>query len=313
MMLTVDIETDWGTEAVRGIEEALPRFLELLEQSGATATFFVVGELAPIVRRHVRPDGSHEVGSHGLTHRTLTRLPAVEVEREVRESKERLEEAGYAVYGFRAPFHRVPRSLPEILARCGYRYDASSGSEYPSLANRRAAVGRWPTRPPLARVSNATFRDGWTPFNLTWLRLLHPLAIRLVDPRAHHFSCHLHELIDGDGGWHRMPMLLRRIHSRNCGATAWSLLQRIMDLHESKFSSCIEFLTDGQAHRTPRRSRRRAGRSHGRLAPVAHGARRSRSRGRLPPRRRIGENDGARGPSLRPGPASLLHEERPDP
>ncbi len=228
VMLGVDVESDWGSGALRGLEEALPRFLALLAERGARATFFVVGELAERFRARVDPAGPHEVASHGLTHALLDRLDPDALRREVLGSKQRLEAAGFAVKGFRAPFLRAPRALASVLKDAGYEYDASAGSVWPDP---RALFSR--CREPrvedgLVRLGISTLRDRVTPFSLTYLRLYHPLGLRLVSPRARFFSCHLHELLDGGGGWQGLPRFLRRVHARNCGEPAWRILEDLL-------------------------------------------------------------------------------------
>lgn len=239
LLLTFDLETDWGTPRTRGIDEALPRLVELLARVQAHATFFVVGELAERVRPHLSPDGPHEVGSHGLTHTILTRLDERGVHHELLESKRRLERLGYRVRGFRAPFLRRPPRLREQLAACGYDYDSSDGSVWPSWQNRAHQAAPSPVR----ELPPSTLRDGCTPFSLTWLRLLHPLGNVMISPRARVFYAHLHELIEGDGGWHALPWPLRRLHRRAAGTIAWRIVERLIQ-SRTRFATCSEFLAE---------------------------------------------------------------------
>jgi hypothetical protein len=240
---TVDVESDWGSTEVRGIETALPRLLRLLHEHGAHATFFVVGELAEAFRRHVPPSSPHEVGSHGMTHRLLTRLDEAGVRFEVEESRRALQQAGYDVRGFRAPFLRCPRRLPHALLRAGYAYDASVGSVVPGLANLRASLGGSVVKSALPRLAVATLRDRVTPFSLTWLRLYHPLGVRWMPAAPAVFYCHLHELLDGasSAGWPALPRPLRRLHARHTGRVAWGLLETLLSRGRPVLS-CHELL-----------------------------------------------------------------------
>jgi hypothetical protein len=240
----VDVERDWGGAKTNGLSQVLPRLLRELDQRGVRATFFVVGELTAEFRRHVDPAGPHEVGSHGLTHRLLTRLDATELRREVEESKRLLEACGYAVHGFRAPFLRRPRGLAAALARAGYRYDASGGSVVPSFGNlctgRRGAAARGP----LVVLPPSTLRDRLTPFSLTWLRIYHPLGARLIPRTRAVFYCHLHELLERSVGWPTLPAPLRALHARRCGRTAWHLVESLLSLNRP-FVCCRELVGDG--------------------------------------------------------------------
>lgn len=236
-VLTVDVERDWTGSQTRGVHEALPWLLDLLAHHGATATFFVVGELAPLVRPMIDPDGPHEVGSHGLTHRRLDQMGPAQVWEEVRGSREALERAGYTIKGFRAPFFARPRDLDTHLARAGYAYDASAGRLAPSI--RRA-----PTEPAVrnGQISLSTLRDGRTPFALTWLRLGHPVVQALLPAAGDAvFCCHLHELLDGSQGWAALPWPLRRLHRRGSGRTARQILTSL--LTQRPATSCERALT----------------------------------------------------------------------
>jgi hypothetical protein len=239
-VFTVDVEGDWAGTGTRGIREALPRLIQLLDRHGATATFFVVGELATLVRGIVDPAGPHEVGSHSLTHPDLRKLPPGEVLHEIGESKRRLEDAGYAVAGFRAPYFGRPAGLGGALAAAGYRYDASVGSVDPF-----DWFGRRPEPAPdepLPVVPVGRLRDGRTPFGLTYLRLAHPASQLLVGDDPGTFYCHPHELVGASAGWARLPWGLRHLHRRNAGATAWTIVERLLARPDLRFVSCRELL-----------------------------------------------------------------------
>ena len=108
---------------------SVPRILELLDRVGVRATIFVIardaeGEAA-LWREAVKQ--GHEIASHSLTHPIpFASLPGPEIERELGESRRRLEDAiGQAVVGFRAPGWDVDHATLDAIARAGYRYDAS--------------------------------------------------------------------------------------------------------------------------------------------------------------------------------------------
>jgi len=239
-MFTVDVETDWCGDQVRGIQEALPKLIELLESSSATATFFVVANLSHLLTDCLPPSGPHEVASHGLTHQLLTRLSPPEIEREVIESKRILESQGHQVDGFRAPFFQAPAELSSHLAGAGYTYDASRGSVWPQPWQPFRASSNHQTTQGLPRVSTSWLRDGMTPFSLTYLRLYSPFGVRLISPRARLFYCHLHELVDDSEGWQQLAFPLRHLHQRNSGSNAWLILQQLFE--RFKFVSCRDFL-----------------------------------------------------------------------
>jgi hypothetical protein len=253
-IFTVDVEGDWAGRQTRGIREALPRLIELLDRHGATATFFVVGEVAELVRGIVDPAGRHEVGSHSLTHPNLRKVPPWQVLREIEESKGRLEAAGYTVDGFRAPYFGRPAGLGGALAAAGYRYDASVGAVHPF--RRRAATGAatatgTSVAEPLPIVPVGRLRDGRTPFGLTFLRLTHPASRWLVGSDPGTFYCHPHELVGASPGWTKLPWGLRQLHRRNAGATAWTIVEHLLARPDLRFVSCRDHLASLAAAPTP--------------------------------------------------------------
>lgn len=111
-------------------EAAMPRLLERLAAHGLRATFFVVGRDAAVHRTPIASlvAAGHEVASHSLTHPVgLAALDAATLEREIVESRARLEQAtGRRIVGFRAPSFDVDERVTATLAASGYLYDASS-------------------------------------------------------------------------------------------------------------------------------------------------------------------------------------------
>lgn len=125
----VPIDT-WDTFTSR-VERPTARILELLAEHGVQATFFILGWIA---RRHadlVRQIAAagHEIGSHSDLHRLIYDLSPEEFRDDLLRSKHILEDiTGTPVHSFRAPsFSITRRSLwaLDVLAECGFRYDAS--------------------------------------------------------------------------------------------------------------------------------------------------------------------------------------------
>jgi len=107
---------------------AVDRLLSAFESAGATATFFVVSEIAednPEVVERIAAAG-HEIGSHTHTHRLLTTIDREERREELQHSRELLESVtGQSVRGFRAPAFDLPDGYFTDLATAGYDYDSS--------------------------------------------------------------------------------------------------------------------------------------------------------------------------------------------
>ena len=74
--VTVDVEQDYHLreKSYRGVEEALPRILDILLHAGIRGSFFVAADVAqrfPDLLRRMLRDG-HHVGSHALSHSNPT-------------------------------------------------------------------------------------------------------------------------------------------------------------------------------------------------------------------------------------------------
>ena len=112
-------------------DDALPRFLDLFDQYGVRATFFVVGKdaLAPQNRRRLREvaERGHEVANHTYSHhQTFRALSAADKRHEIVEADKILSDCvGRRLEGFRAPGWGVDLTTLEILEDLRYTYDSS--------------------------------------------------------------------------------------------------------------------------------------------------------------------------------------------
>ncbi len=136
-LLTFDIE-DWFqstwdfdhpvTDRVVKNTESL---LEILQEHGVSATFFVQGYVArdfPNLVRSIDRCG-HEIASHGHSHRPLFSMDEKEFRSDLTQSLDLIEGiAGKKVIGYRAPDFSVRSSMPwffEVLHDSGILYDSS--------------------------------------------------------------------------------------------------------------------------------------------------------------------------------------------
>jgi len=118
---------DWPRRAGPRVDQ----ILQLLAEHGATATFFVLGWVAQrepdVIRRIAR--AGHEVASHGMSHRMITRLDPAQLLGELTDSRKLLEDlTGQPVLGYRAPTfsitHRTAWAI-DVLVEAGFVYDSS--------------------------------------------------------------------------------------------------------------------------------------------------------------------------------------------
>lgn len=140
--LTIDLEDWYQTELLRiapaewdemedRIEVGTELILELLDQHGVRATFFVVGQVArkhPGLVRKIAGLG-HEIGCHGDRHRAVNRLQPHEFRQDLRAARASIENVvGHPINSFRAPSWSISRSslwALEILADEGFTCDSS--------------------------------------------------------------------------------------------------------------------------------------------------------------------------------------------
>jgi len=159
--LTIDLE-DWyhgccalGQPLVpaeqRRVRQNTELILELLDQCGVHATFFVLGSVArqdpsliPIIAA-----AGHEISSHGYSHTLVPQLGPVAFRDELRRTAGVIaDQSGTLPAGFRAPQWSLGPKTPwamEILQQEGCLYD-SSYNPLPIVGNRRGPRAPFPIR-----------------------------------------------------------------------------------------------------------------------------------------------------------------------
>ena len=235
--LTLDVEGDFGTPALRGVDEVLPRLLDALEARAIRATLFVVGEVArarPAVIREAARRG-HVVASHAMTHPALSRCSLAAQRAELRDSRAALEDVtGAACDGFRAPYFDLPRGFGPVLAEAGYAWSSSKAPFSPVAGYRHLAQTRAPHR--LADSAVQEFPVPGLlglpiPEGLSYRRLFRPLArLSARPPRV--FYLHPYELLAQVEGF-ALPRWMRPFVTAGQGAVAEAILWRALDAWRS--------------------------------------------------------------------------------
>lgn len=139
-ILTFDIEDWWVYEKAglgdkvqwrKRLDGYLDSILELLDNRGFKATFFVLGkmvEYAPDVVLKIDRAG-HHIGSHSYSHTFLRNFDYAQAEEDTRKGIDAVEQLiGKKVTAYRAPaFSITPENkyMFEILHKCGIEIDAS--------------------------------------------------------------------------------------------------------------------------------------------------------------------------------------------
>ena len=113
------------------VKDNASRILEILEQVGCSATFFVVGSIAerfPGLIQRIASAG-HEIACHSYAHRETFTFSRDQFYEDTRRAKTVIEDAtGGRVLGYRAPSFSFTRHTPwafEVLAELGFSYDSS--------------------------------------------------------------------------------------------------------------------------------------------------------------------------------------------
>jgi hypothetical protein len=140
--LSLDLDNEWAYLRTHGdpawasypsyLDHVVPRALRLFGRRDLRVTCFVVGQDAALDYNReplgLLAEAGHEIGNHSLHHEPwLHRFSEAEVEHEVATAEELIEKAtGRRPTGFRGPGYSLSAATLRVLARRGYRYDAST-------------------------------------------------------------------------------------------------------------------------------------------------------------------------------------------
>src|SRR3990167_1550323 len=198
VFITIDVEQDCPPylSTVKGMEEGMPKLLDLFASENIAAPFFVTGQMAelfPNLMHRIVNEG-HELACHGHTHRRFDQMSYSEAEYEIKTAAAVLRQYA-SVISFRAPNLSFPDAYLPILIKNGFKID-SSIAKY--KISRRYKV---PVTPGLQRIIVSfcciCFR---LPFFLTRFRLknienlilfMHPWEFIDMSKTGIRFDCRL--------------------------------------------------------------------------------------------------------------------------
>lgn len=111
------------------VRRTLPRILEMLDETGIRATFFVEGLNATLYPEELRgiADRGHEIGCHGWRHEYWYGLSPEEESRLLERSVREMDELGVRPYGFRPPGGRLNPSSLSLLREQDFTYCSPAG------------------------------------------------------------------------------------------------------------------------------------------------------------------------------------------
>lgn len=142
--LTIDVEDYYQVSAFESlsppdswpgfesrVEGNTLRILDLLDEAGVKATFFILGWVADKCKGLAGEISkrNHEIASHGYWHRRVYTQTRAEFREDVRKAKTLLEDqVGMEIIGYRAPSYSISQESIwafDELAKAGYKYDSS--------------------------------------------------------------------------------------------------------------------------------------------------------------------------------------------
>ena len=140
--LSLDLDNKWSYMKTHGdsgwetfpsyLDILIPRVLKFLEERKLTITFFVVGQDAALEKNQLflksLAAAGHEIGNHSFNHEPWLHLYSdQEIESELARAEAHIEQAtGRKPIGFRGPGFSCSDATLRVLARRGYKYDAST-------------------------------------------------------------------------------------------------------------------------------------------------------------------------------------------
>jgi polysaccharide deacetylase family protein (PEP-CTERM system associated) len=120
----------WETFPLR-VHDNTHRILDILDNFGIKATFFVLGWIAerlPEMARQIHRRG-HEISCHGYSHELVYKIGPDKFRADIRRAKVLLEDQiGERINGYRAPSYSITRQslwALNILVEEGFTYDSS--------------------------------------------------------------------------------------------------------------------------------------------------------------------------------------------
>lgn len=139
--ITIDVEEDCPPmlTSTRGMEEGLPKLLDLFKKEGIKATFFVTGTMAKQYPNmiHRIPLEGHELGCHGYTHARFDRMKEDEARIDLKQAGKVLRQFEKRLVSFRAPNLQFPRNYLQFLEEEGFLYDSSIAAYKPPFPRSR--------------------------------------------------------------------------------------------------------------------------------------------------------------------------------
>lgn len=125
---TIDVERDLRTGEYEGIEEGIPKILDILDFYKIKATLFVTGEILeryPQLFKKIREE-DHEIEIHSYSHKRYDNMNTKQKEQDLDKCIKIFKKLFKTnPKGFRAPQHSIDNETLELLQKKKFVYDSS--------------------------------------------------------------------------------------------------------------------------------------------------------------------------------------------
>lgn len=231
IIFTVDLESD-------NFQKPAEKILSILKKHKAKATFFVVADkIKDNIKTIKKISKSHEIASHGLSHKNLKKLDKQSLWKEIKESKEIIEGYGFECNGFRAPFHIFPKNLFFLLKKAGYSYDSSiCRAYYPGRYNMRSALNYPHILEGIYEFPISSFSLFKIPFGLSFMKAFSPFYPNIKINNAYTFYMHDYDIDTPPKGKGITSLFLKRNPKKG-----EAMLAKLLSKNYN-FTSCKEYL-----------------------------------------------------------------------
>ena len=139
--ITIDVEEDCPPmlTSTRGMEEGLPKLLDIFKKEEIKATFFVTGMMAEQYPSRIYriPKEGHELGCHGYAHLRFDRMEEKEARIALKKAGKVLRQFERKLVSFRAPNLQFPKKYLNLLEEEGFLYDSSVAAYKPPFFQSR--------------------------------------------------------------------------------------------------------------------------------------------------------------------------------
>jgi len=240
-IMSVDLEYDWDSKRCESIK-VVPKLLDFFDDHDIRATFFVVTDLMDKNESLIKEIAKkHEIASHSCTHAPLTKVSREQLEKEVRDSKKKIESLKIRCKGFRAPMYLVPKNLHKLLKKHSYKYDSShTKSIFPGRYFNLTQSTKIYEKDGITEIPISTFKLP-IPFGLSYMRLLYPFSRYLIKKKPVIFYLHPYELTDLKPK-KEVPFYVKSLAMRRMGKKAWETLEETTKVLNTKFVACEDYL-----------------------------------------------------------------------